>query len=1434
MQLSIRTFISFLFISLTSFSFAKDVNNLHFSQISTKDGLSQNTVRAILVDQTGFIWAGTLDGLNRFDGYNIITYEPEIGNHNSLVDHRVKNIFQDSNGYLWIKTYNNEFSCYNPTHDIFTPYLNAGDNNTKYSYFYEASNGDIWLWGDSEECVRIQISQQGTFTSTSFLKGVIGDYNFLYEDDKTNIWIGGEFGLYCIKDDKVQLIPNSTKTFTGVVEIKNQLFFSTQNALLIAYDKQQDSFSEIPFSNTWETFTSLTKFNDSELIIATKNSGILSYDIPSETFQKPDWANDKQLVGEINFINDKTGGVWIYNNTGIVWHYNSRNHAVRKMELIPPSVAQVIDYERYVILTDSTGLIWITTYGNGLFSYNPQNEELCNYKYIDNQNSPASDYLLSITEDSHGNIWIGSEYAGILKVVKSDYNVNVIKPESDTSVGKNNNIRSLFIDEQRNCWVGTKSGNLYVYDEDFKDIKSINKNINSYALTTGNDGEIWVGTKGNGLYIFNPKDFSIEQHLTQKTVTNGLSHNSIFSILKDSKNRMWIGTFGGGINMIEQDGKIWKTKHFFTHCGNQSYIRHLLQDHEGNIWAATSEGILLFNPEQLIENPKDFRSFKMDIDTDGSINCNDIKTIFEDSKHNIWVGTAGGGISQYIPKTENHEAYFKPFTIAEGLVGDFVSGILEDDANRLWISTERGISKFNPRKFTASNYQFSEKTFGNHFNENTNVIDSLGNMIWGSLDGLLIFNPASFSSNINVTPVTLTSFSIHGQSIQAKDIDSPLQESISSTKKITLNYTQNTFSIAFSALNLKDPSKNRYTYILENYDTDWSVPSTSNVATYKNLPHGKYIFKVHETNSNNTSHEAYTELYLTIMPPFWLSIYAYIFYILLLGAILYVILQLTRKFNILNNNIRVEKQLTEHKLRFFTNISHEFRTPLTLIRGAVENLNELEDCSDQVKKQVNVLGKNSNSLSRLIDQLLEFRKLENEAATLDLEEVDMVNFSKDIYANFQELAKQKNIDYQFICGNDNYNMFIDQNKVDKMLYNLLSNAFKFTQKNGCIEFSLQFNFSAETCHIKVKDNGVGIPKEKQDLLFSRFMQINFSTTGTGVGLSLVKDFVDIHQGKIWYENNQQQGSIFHIELPTNVEVYPNANFIGSTKEDVILNDNFSRIIHPSYKVENEDVKTLPSIDKNKKQVLIIDDNEDIRNFLNDEFNKHFNITLAENGKEGLETAIELNPDLIICDVMMPEMDGFELTRQLKNNFNTCHIPVILLTAHSSIEHQLEGIQCGADTYIMKPFSLKYLVTRAFKLLEQREQLKKKFSNDFVLDGELITSSEKDKIFINSLDKILEEHVIDSQFSVDRFAQLANMKRTVFYNKIKSITDLSPNDLIKQKRMKIAGNLLLGGNDTVSEIAYKVGFEDPLYFSKCFKAQYNCSPSKYRKGKDETI
>jgi len=1407
---------------------AKDIN---FSQISARNGLSQNTVRAIAEDQNGFIWAGTLDGLNRYDGYNIRSYQLMTGNKNALNDHRIRRLFVASTGELWVRTYRNEFSCYDPITDSFTHI--KGENGTLITYenFYEAVNGDIWLWGNADGAIRLRKDKNGDFEQKIVLSSMDA-CNFLLEDSSGEVWIGAKNSLRKVSaDDSVETFYSNEYHFTQGIEINEMIYFSTLESELLIYDIKQNTFEEVvPAFDSG--LTNLFRLSSTELLLFTESKGAWIYDIPAHLFRQSELNKNAHFSLGLQIVYDNKDGVWFYNQLGMFWYCNGADGRVREMHLIPEESINTVTPDRHLfdcdaIFSDSEGLYWLVTYGYGLYCYNPADETLTNYMSQADQNSLASNYLLSITEDRLGNIWIGSEYAGLIRIVKSPEYIHTVRPEANSIIGKTNNVRSIYEDSRGNVWVGLKNGSLYVYDSKLTEGKCIGEGLNPYSLIEDEQQRMWIGTKGNGVYLYDARTFKEISHFRHRNNDDTTpASDVIFHVIKDNKGRIWFASFEGGISTIQETGGTITFRNFITNKGNKSLIRYLHQDDKGRIWAGSSDGLLRFDPEELLRDPDAYICYNMDVDQPYSLSSNDIKTIYQDTEGALWIGTAGGGLNKYIEATHECPGHFISFTIREGMPDNYVLAILEH-GDDLWLSSESGLSRFNKTNQSIVTYQFAQKSYGNIFNEGAHFKRKDGSMLWGSLDGLLVFYPDKFSPDTNTPPVLLTSLLIDGTDWNSVR-PSADGKSITYTDQIKLNYKQNIFTVEFAVLNLRNPEKNQYTYILENYDKTWSIPSSGNTATYKNLSPGKYTFKVKGSNSYGIWNEEITSLLITITPPFWKSTLAYIFYFLLAFLLLYIAFRLIFKFNRLNNAIEVEKQLTNHKLRFFTNISHEFRTPLTLIQGAVENLNESQELPSSAQKQLKILNRNSTNLRQLIDQLLEFRKLQNDVLKLDLEELDIVAFTQDIFSGFQELAERKAIDYRFISSVESLSMFIDRKKVDKIFYNLLSNAFKFSSKGGTIVFSLEEDEEMNTCVIAVKDNGVGIPKDKQHLLFSRFTQINFSHSGTGVGLSLVKEFIDVHKGKINYEDNPDGGAIFKVELSTLKDTYKGENFVNIPEHPDIINEE----VYQKPVIKDEPDKEIKNVDDHVLagyRLLIIDDNDDIRGFLTDGFSGTLNVDTAADGREGLQKAIETNPDIILCDVMMPEMDGFEVTRQLKNEFQTCHIPIILLTAHSSIEHQLEGIDSGADAYITKPFSLKYVQRRVMKLIEQRELLKKRFSKEFVMDGNLISTIDKDKQFFEKIEKILDDNFEDSSFTIDKFVELSGTRRTIFFKKVKGLTGFSPNELIKMKRLNRSAALLKQGELTVSEISYKVGFEDPYYFSKCFKVHFNCTPSNYKKG-----
>jgi signal transduction histidine kinase/AraC-like DNA-binding protein len=565
-------------------------------------------------------------------------------------------------------------------------------------------------------------------------------------------------------------------------------------------------------------------------------------------------------------------------------------------------------------------------------------------------------------------------------------------------------------------------------------------------------------------------------------------------------------------------------------------------------------------------------------------------------------------------------------------------------------------------------------------------------------------------------------------------------------------------------------------------------------------------------------------LKIVILPPFWQSVWAYILYFLAAIVAVFFSIRIIKQINRLHTEVEVERQLTEYKLRFFTNISHEFRTPLTIIRGSIENLTAMGNLPEAATKQVNQMSKSASRLLRLIDQLLEFRKLQNKGLKLQLTRTEAVAFFYDIYQTFQELAEKKKIEFLFESNLPQKEMLLDRSKWDKMGYNLLSNAMKHTPDNGMIVMRLVFSEPDDQFSLSVADNGVGVPKEKQNSLFVRFAQFNSSIGGTGVGLHLTAELAATHKGKIEYADSELGGACFTVAVPLSDDNYRNET-IEETQPASKYTDSAVEVLSIMDFHEN----SLPGKHYKAYKLLVIEDDDEVREFISSQLNDAFSVIVAKDGTEGLEKAVQEQPNLIICDVMMPGIDGFEVTRRLKEDFLTSHIPIVLLTAHSSEEHQLEGIQAGADAYITKPFSIKYLVARIFKLIEQRERLQRKFAQEPGMPVLPISVTDKDKEFIDKIHDVIEQNMGDFDFSVDAFAQTAGMGRTTFYKKVKGLTGHSPNEYLRIIRLKKAAELLVTTHLNVSEVSYKVGINDPFYFSKCFKVQFGKSPSRFQKG-----
>ncbi len=1087
---------------------------------------------------------------------------------------------------------------------------------------------------------------------------------------------------------------------------------------------------------------------------------------------------DKQLVQKWKVPNgrvltDNKGGKWIYNNTGIL--RKVVGDSLITLRLLP-NETNYIDYERFNIVEDNHGLVWISTYGKGLFVFNHDFNQGQHFVANEKGESPiASNYLLCITADRRDGVWVSAEYGGVSHLQVMDKGVVRIFPNGRENLDLSNVVRMVKKQRDGSVMVGTRDGCLYHYSADMAQmlVKS-HFDSNIYSVVEMPQGRMWIGTRGKGIYGIPGLDFK---------------NKKVFCLKPDDRGRMWIGTFGEGLSVAIPRGEGYEVKTFFADSVGLNEVRCLAIDRKGMLWGGTSGGLFCVDPTRFAADGKGLRVYKR-----GS----EIHDMLVDRQGRLWLTVPGEGLVCM------QDGNFRILDASQGLINNMVQSVVETEDGNLWVSTQQGVSCWKAKDNSFDNYLFSRVMMGNVYNENSAVCLDDGRVLLGGNYGLTIINPSRISHVKGQTSVVFTSH--------------PYSD------EMTLSYEERSPKINFSTLDYSDVNNVKYTYWLEGYDSSWSVPSPTPWVNYQNLPFGSYRLHVKASYSDGIWGKE-SVLDISVEPPFYLSVWAWVFYALFLTVVIVMVVKSIREKNILKGKIKFEQELIRYKLVFFTNIAHEFRTPLTLIQGSLEKEKRIMKTNHwqlELEKTVRTMDKSVQRMLRLIDQLLEFRKMQTGKLKLSLQETDVVMFVQGICKMFDDAAESKQIDFKFESQLPAYLMYLDQQKMDKVVFNLLSNAFKYTHAKGTISVSLSFT---DVMTIRVADTGVGIPQEKREQLFSRFMQSSYTGESFGIGLHLTHELVRTHHGEITYQENEGGGSVFVVTIPLQKDCYEASDFL--VKDSPILKADLTKERDGQEEKTTDAVPSAPSAPLNRRTILLIEDDNDVREFLLSELESCFDLKVASDGKAGIAMAKELDVDLIVSDVMMPGMNGFELTKRLKNSFETSHIPIILLTALSTDENVLEGTESGADAYITKPFSPQLLMARILQLLNQREILRQKFGKVPQEIRSAMLRNEQDSLFVKRLDCIVYSRLGEQDLSVDKVAGLLHLGRTIFYKKVRGTTGYTPNEYIRVIRLRKAAELLKESEKNVSEVAYAVGFDNPYYFSKCFKEQFGMPPSQYR-------
>ncbi len=1303
----------------------------------------------------------------------------------------------------------------------------------------------------------------------------------IYQDKKGWMWIGTSQGLSRFDGYSfVNFLPNpaDSNSLTGnLVRVitedkKGNLLIGTENGGLNIFNRQKERFSQ-PYQNHEEfrmkevSVNAIVLDKDGNTWLGT-DFNVCIIDTAGNLFPVHPKTINPDIQFEGNFVRnlqfDRKGRLWIGTNKGIFIYHPSSN----EIELFNLPFGENVNREIWELYLDEEGLIWIGTYSSGAFLVDPETKKI--QSIVLEPVVERSETVRCISKGVFGEYWIGTR-GGLYVYSKSRgvtgfYRHDERRPRSLS----NNSILSVFNDNKGETWIGTRGGlNLLAKSKqvfhNFGALPGDNAYLNSstvWAFWMDEKGKIWIGTEDGGINIYDPVTETYRYLKSDDNNRNTISQDCIKAFQEDGKGNLWVGTFLGGIDVINlQSGNISHFKHDPDIPGTLSDNRvwDILRDKNGDFWVATTGGVDKFNKEtnsfkHISQISGDDQVSWIEEDSNGNLwfgSTNEViifnsqdntiqrhfehpQSMFEDSKRRIWITTIDNGIALY----NIGSGAVKYYNEKDGLANNQALCILEDNEHNLWVSTSNGLSKFNPENGSFQNFSSRDGLSNNQFCARAAYKTPNGQLLFGSVSGYNMFDPAEIKSDENNIPIVFTDLKIFNKSVPiGNDKKSVLSKSISETEHLVLNFDQNVFTLEFAALNYVNSNKNLYTYKLEGFNHDWIEPSRTRTATYTNLDPGDYTLRIKRLGQGIQNEDNELQLNITILPPIWKTNWFLSLFFVLIIFLIYTLVRFVINREKIKNQLVLERinakklhEIDMMKLKFFTNISHEIRTPLTLILGPLEKLQGKDVTQNDIKENLRLMYRNAKNLDKLISQLLDFRKLQTGNLKLNLTEGDIVDFIRNIVNSFNDYALEKEINLKFNTLKKGLTAAFDPDKIEKILNNLISNAFKFTDRGGTVSvnFSLVFDTTDDDfedngkekqfVEISVKDTGKGIALNNINRIFQRFFQPDNeeANSGVGIGLALVKELVEIHHGNIFVTSKPGKGTKFTFRIPYISELVVKPS--SAQADDEMQDDTFISVTETWL---DETRKNLHS-----KIMLIVEDNADVRHFIANQFSSAFKIIEAKNGEVGWKIALEVIPDIIISDIIMPQTDGYELCELVKSDERTSHIPVILLTALHSKEHEIKGITTGADDYITKPFDLSVLQAKVENLLSIRQSLKEKFTGTVILEPKNIEITSPDERFLQKAIEVVEKNISNSDLDIENFSVQVGVSRMQLYRKLHALTDMTVKEFIRNIRLKRAAQMLEQRKLNVSEVAYEVGFKDLSHFRKCFKREFGMSASEY--------
>ncbi|PUV26451.1 hybrid sensor histidine kinase/response regulator transcription factor [Sphingobacterium athyrii] len=1437
---------SWLFLFVFALAYAgivKGQENFKLDYFGGEKGLSHGNLTGLLKDRDGFLWISTWNGINRYDGQRFKTYNSTEQKGHAVASRRIIQMIDGINNDIWFLTYDMKLYHFDKaSEDFFSVSEVVESTQNKPVQFNKILAIDTQsVWVGSTDNGLFCINALGKPYNYSIFSAEnkkpshhlsSNKLTYFHQDAQKQLWIGTKEGLHMLQMDSkerysfrvVQSFDLKSDGIFKIAEAPDFIYFSTLRNKLLVFNKQKKDLQQLTLTQGRINEMRMSR-DKKKLFISTSAGELIAFDVAKQVLQ----TILHFRTGLAGMFEDSKHRLWLESErNGVVMldlkHLNSTYFSSPFFK--KSSTANFKCFE------DAEHRVWINMRGGGFGFFDEQRAAInFSFKSINGKRIEFPRFVHDIVYDPAGVIWFAVEGEGMGSVVLQNNGMSFQSFANEQSEIADPEVRSLLFDRKGRLWVGKKFGSISVHDwgkqlpvsfigVDPEALSSV------YCLLEDRKGTMWMGTKKHGLLKAVPQNkertsYKLEQF---STTNKKLGSNQVYSLLEDKQGAIWIGTYGQGLlRATEVNGKLVFERIAIRKAGLQkdafSRIRQLSLDEKGMVWVATTYGVLVVDP-----NRKKDHFYFVHYGGD-QVADNDVQYLYKDHNGTMWICTSGGGLSKsYGDPFKGLQ--FEHYTVKDGLFNDYVLSCIEDADHNLWLGTEGGLSKFDLQKKKFVNFNASDG-FGNmRFSEKTVAQQKDGRMVWGTTKGMLWVDTKYFQQKSSRPQLLMTGLLINNKEFVPSLQKKGQEKGIQYTDRLILDHNQNNLSFDVSVSDPRHMHPN-FQYRIMEVDTTWHLNNQIARITYTNLNPGDYTLEI-KGEDDLYDGVPYRKVYFTINSPWWKTGWAYLAYAFLLLVISYATFRLILQLLRLRQKVLIEQHLSALKMEFFTNISHELRTPLTLILSPVKKLMG-EETEGRKQVYMDIIHRNALRMELFVNQLLDLRKVQESKHQLQKTQFDMVVMLSDVLLTFMASAEAKQVYFKVEMAFKELWVHLDQEKMEIILYNLLSNALKYAPEGSTIE--IQLNLRQQIMYIDIADEGPGVPSGTLPYIFDLFYTENsngaYKRKSTGIGLALAKEFTMLHQGHIYAVNRPPHGLQVTVEIPI-----PNASGLpGSHSGSFAFGD---------VKLEVRgyaDSGLQESRAERKETLLVVEDNADLRLFLKEQLSSYYHVEVATNGSEALEQIRSMVPDFILSDLMMPQMDGIGLLKEVRQDVRICHIPFVLLSAKHAVETQIEGLSYGADYYITKPFDPAFLLTAIATLLQKRRTYFEQMSGrkKAVVQASDVQIDDKDKKFLETVVEVVERYMNQSDFNIDLIAEQLNLSRNTFYKKFKSLTNMAPVEFVRELRLQKAKLYFDAGMENVSDVAYRVGFNNPKYFSTSFKEMFGISPKEYAmQKKDKTV